>query len=31
MLAGTKANSSRNIILYVPPLIALEDVAAAII
>ena len=31
MFGGTKANSSRNIILYEPPLIALEDVAAATI
>ena len=31
MFVGTKANSSRNIILYEPPLIALEDVAAATI
>ena len=29
MFVGTKANSSRNIILYDPPLIALEEVAAA--
>ena len=29
--AGTKANSSKNIILYEPPRIALEDVAAATI
>ena len=31
MLAGTKANSSRKIILNEPPRIALDDVAAATI